>query len=131
MGFRVPSFNLTCNIWSRASVPAGPVDVTTLPPPRIADQECQLRAPGKMSTAQDEANFWIFCPMLLLPAGTDVRDDFSWDGVAMNKPDFIEVPVGSGRGYTVVMVDDVGKGFANEYRFAFIMKNAHWPIPAP
>lgn len=131
MGFRVPSFNLTCNVWSRGDVPAGPVDIGALPAPRIADLGCQLRASGKLSTAQDEAHWWVFSAVLLVPAGTDLRDDFSWDGVAINKPDFVEVPAGSGRGYTVVGVDDVGKGFANEYRTAVIMKNAKWPIPAP
>lgn len=131
MPFRVPTFNLTCNVWSRASVPTGPVDISTLPPPRIAGLACQLRAPGKLSTAQDELNYWIFAAELLVPAGTDLRDNFSWDGVAINKPDFVEVPAGSGRGYTVVAVDDVGKGFSNEHRFAFIFKNPKWPIPAP
>ena len=130
MGFRVPTFNLVCNVWSRADVPAGPVDIGTLPAPRIADLACQLRNWGKLSTGQDELNYWIFGSELLVEAGTDLRDNFSWDGVAINKPDFVEVPAGSGRGYTIVQVDDVAKGFPNEYRVAIIFKNAKWPIPA-
>jgi len=131
MGFRVPTFNLVCNVWSRSAVPAGPVTITGLGAPRIADQECQLRQAGKLSTAQDELTFWVFGWEILFPPGTDIRDNMSWDGVAINQPDFIECPAGSGRGYTVVQVDDAAKGFMNEYRVAFVFKNAYWPIPAP
>lgn len=131
MGFRTPSFILLCRFWSRSAVPAGPVITANLGPPRLTGVHCQLRAPGKLSTAQDELNYWIFGCELLLPAGTDVRDNFSWDGVAMNKPDLVEVPEGSERYYTIVQVDDVAKGFPNEYRFAMVFKNGRWPIPAP
>lgn len=130
MGFRVPSFNLECRVWSRADVPPGPVTIATLPAARFKPV-CQLRGAGKQSTAQDEDTYWSFSAVLLLQAGTDIRDRFSWDGVTMDQPDFVEVPEGSGRGYTVVYVDDVAKGFANEYRYAFIFKNPYWPIPAP
>lgn len=75
---------------------------------------------------------------LLLPAGTDVRD---WS-CAGHQTDFVEVPAGSGRWYGVLNVDDFGKGFPNEHRFAMIAKvfsflngtlyaGMDWPTPIP
>lgn len=130
MGFRVPTFNIQCRVWSRSAVPAGPVITANLGADR-GRLDCQLRAAGKQSTGQDEPHVLVFLWMLLLPAGSDIRDWASWDGVAIDQPDLVEVPVGSERYYTVAQVDDVAKGFANEYRVAFIVKNAYWPIPAP
>jgi hypothetical protein len=77
---------------------------------------------------------------LLLPAGTDIRD-FNC-ALAGYPYDIVEVPSGSGRWYAVGIVDDVAKGFPNEYRMAYITKisdavdsprNAglFWPTPIP
>jgi hypothetical protein len=33
----------------------------------------------------------------------------------------VEVPSGSGRYYVVVAVDDVGRGFLNEHRYALVL----------
>jgi hypothetical protein len=66
---------------------------------------------------------------LLLPPGSDIRDGLTSTGY-----DAVEVPSGSGRYYTVIFVDDVGKGFPNEYRMAFLVKsdvNGDWPTPIP
>jgi len=131
MGFRVPSFNLSAFVWSRDDVPPGPVVAGTLPPPRIDGLQCQLRAAGKQSTTQDEPHTWSFGPALLCPAGSDIRDWACFDGLAMDKPDLVEVPRESGRYYTVAYVDDVAKGFPNEYRIAYLVKNPYWPIPVP
>jgi len=76
-------------------------------------------------------------PNLLLPAGTDIRDPYC-GGVG----DLVEVPEGTGRWYVVILVDDVGKGFDNEYRLAAITKVSSsvyvndfgfmiWPSPIP
>lgn len=76
-------------------------------------------------------------PMLLLPAGTDIRDASTGQ-----EADIVEVPSLSGRWYQVSNVDDVGKGFPNEYRMATIGKIYHyggyialgipnWPVPIP
>jgi len=71
---------------------------------------------------------------LLCPAGTDIRD-ISCTGTPI---DGVEIPVGSGRYYVVLHVDDVAKGFPNEYRIAALAKQAfssqvaNWPLwPAP
>lgn len=63
---------------------------------------------------------------LLLPALTDIRDYSSTTG-----SDSVECPVGSGRFYLVDYVDDLGKGFPNEHRFALMEKLIPWPTPIP
>jgi hypothetical protein len=76
-------------------------------------------------------------PILLLPAGTDIRTPAQADTY-----DIVEAPAGSGRWYKVRGVDDVGKGYANEFRFAILAKiyqtwdpveyaGCFWPIPMP
>jgi hypothetical protein len=75
---------------------------------------------------------------LLVPAGTDIRD------MSQGGPDqdIIEVPADSGRWYSVSLVDDIGKGFDNEHRYALINKiyegvseilypGLLWPTPMP
>jgi len=117
MGFRPPVFNLTANVWRAASDPdVDPPDVVT---------ECQLRAAGKQSTGQDAAHDWVFLWAVLVPKDTDIRD---W---ASGSRDYIEIPAASGRMYRIEMVDDVGKGFTNEYRTGFIQKETGWPAPIP
>jgi len=117
MGFKVPTFNLTARIWSSAT------PITS--PPRLT-VTCQLRAAGKQSTGQDAANDWVFLWSLLVPALTDIRDIYNGSG-----EDKVECPAMSGRIYRVKMVDDVAKGFANEYRIAFLQKIGSWLTPIP
>jgi len=125
MAYKVPTFNILCNIWhglAPGTVPTGPPD--------IANQTCQLRAPGHSigeipGVANREQDFWMPGWALLVPKLTDVRDEFSG-----TFPDVVECPAGSGRLYLAKHVDDVGKGFANEYRTAYLMKMA-FPNPIP
>lgn len=66
---------------------------------------------------------------LLLQAYTDIRGENSVGGA-----DTVEVPAGSGRYYTVTWVDDIGKGFSNEHRFACLVQDSPWApgvIPIP
>lgn len=76
-------------------------------------------------------------PTLLLPAGTDIRDQ-----CCNGTEDVVEVPAGSGRWYQVIGVDDSGKGFPNEHRIAVLQKiyetvdpvafpGLFWPTPIP
>ena len=70
---------------------------------------------------------------LLLPAGTDIRDSTNYS-FTVDKTDMVEVPAASGRIYVVEWVDDVGKGFPNEFRVAAIAKASGWglwPSPIP
>jgi hypothetical protein len=69
--------------------------------------------------------------VLLLPKGTDVRDELNATG-----RDGVECPAGSGRFYEVIFVDDIGKGFPNEHRGATMEKTfgpgpTEWPTPIP
>lgn len=120
MAYRLPVFNLAVNIWTWNLPP--PVN-----PPRVIT--IGNLAVGKRISNADAflANFvkaW-----LLLPAFTDVRS--AYIGLLFAGPDLVEVPGGSGRFYTVDHVDDFGKGFANEHRFAVLMQNPNQPMPLP
>jgi hypothetical protein len=64
---------------------------------------------------------------LLVEKGTDIRD-----GSATVRGDTVECPAGTGRFYRVGYVDDVAKGFPNEYRVALLSKRGpSWPTPIP
>lgn len=121
MAFVLPTFNLTCNIFTWPYNPSIP--------PRIADQECQLRAPNT-------SNFTTFTGLtaggcgitLLLPPLVDIRDG---EVAPINSRDIVECPAGSGRLYLVFYVDDIGKGFPNEHRYAMLAKSPGLPWTAP
>lgn len=106
MAFRVPNFNLVVNIWRRNGV-AG---VYALPDVVTAGNLSHGRRVMVSAFAGNS-------PMeLLLPKLTDIRA--VWNAVVY---DVVEVPAGSQRFYQVTHVDDVAKGFANEYRLATIV----------
>jgi hypothetical protein len=109
MPYVVPTFNLIANLWRNPWV-VPPIGAPALVVP------CQLRV----------YRAYIDSSILLLPALTDIRDD-----QVGSFADLVEVPAGSGRFYQVLWVDDVAKGFANEYRGAHIYKTGIWPIPIP
>jgi hypothetical protein len=121
MSFNVPHFNITCNVWRNGNAPPAAADETF---------DCNLMFGRKVSSYQGV----ISTPneplmSLLLPVGTDVR------GPQCALPDTcVEVPAGSQRIYTIVGVDDSGKGFTNESRVAIIAWTAAfgaWPVPIP
>lgn len=122
MPFRVPEFNLLCNVWR--SAPA-------IPPvgaPDIADLACQLT----WDRTGDTILFWQFGPArflhlmkLKVPQASDVRGDLADTG-----SDLVEVPSGTGRFYRVRVVDDVARGFANEFRQCLIEQMGYTaPLP--
>lgn len=115
MAYLPPTFNLLCNIYT------GPAVVPPMGPPRIANQPCQLRLykTGPIVNASGFTNGMYIA--LLLPAGTDIRGQIGFVAMA----DLVECPAGSGRFYTVRTFDDVGKGFANEYRFAILYQQGY------
>jgi hypothetical protein len=121
MPFRTPTLNLVCNIWHAQVFPPGrPPDLS---PP------CQLRL--LKTAAVQSVNFGAGMEIALaLAALTDVRAD-TFHGAL----DLCECPAGSGRFYIVVGVEDVAKGFANEYRLAVIQQDhsaaGSWPYPTP
>lgn len=122
MPFVLPTFNLTCNIYTWP--------FPTVNPPRISPV-CQLRAPAANNGGFGSGLLAVTqIIQLLLPPGTDIRDTYC---TPINAPDVVEVPAGSGCHYQVMWVNDIGKGFANEHRYATLAKTAAiaWPVPIP
>ncbi len=129
MAFVVPNFNLLCKIGTSATAgfPA------TLPPfsIRLASQMCALvfghRVNVFASGGTAAQGYPVMGMSLLLPVGTDVRGSESGTGIL----DVVECPVGTGRWYQVIQVDDIGKGYANEHRSAAILALPVWVPPYP
>lgn len=124
MAFTVPSFNLAVDVWN------GPVGTGTYRFSTMGNlQHARRMNIGQpILTGPDLAQGAMY---LLLTKYEDVRDNFSVEG-----SDLVEVPALSGRWYQVIVVDDVAKGFANEFRCAIIMKSLgpsgeSWPTPIP
>lgn len=120
--FSLPTFNLVCGIWHQPNLPPLPPSLTA--PCNLAFS--RRVQPGSLGSGGSPVGIPV---SLLLPAGTDVRAYQCATG-----QDYVEVPVGSGRIYAVLAVDDAGKGFANEHRVAVIVAVATrgpWPSPIP
>lgn len=127
MAFVPPTYNLVCRVWSKGVNPLAN-------PPRNPAQSCQLRGPKE--TLGSALNYLGFTQVnvsmyLLLPKGADLRDDQPTSTIG----DTVECPSGTGRYYEVFCVDDVAKGFLNEYRVAYMGKATNpaliWPVPYP
>jgi len=132
MAYQAPVFNLEVDIYSVVLPSTKTYRLTSL---------CNL-AMGRRQAfpvlgGGPGAGVESYTPALMLPAGTDIRCRVQ--GV---EDDICECPRLSGRWYQVCGVDDVGKGFANEYRFAFLRQiGAYsgwvalgipwWPVPMP
>lgn len=142
MGFVVPQMPLGVNIWNSTLVTNAPTISTV----------CNL-SPGRrtffagpvVTTNITLGALIVFGDLLecLLPKGTDIRG-----AQHAGLDSIVECPKGTGRYYYVVWVDDVAKGFANEYRLA-LMKQCDltfvsltnvisvfgnipvWPVPTP
>lgn len=142
MGFPVPTFNTPVNLWRASTVSAGPFP---LPAPDLTFNANLSYAKGR-----NQYNFsqqvsgrlqFVIGVELLCPKLTDIRGHTAalWNG------DLVEVPAGSLRLYTVGFVEDVAKGFSNEYRLAIILQLSSqmitytvlpwgayaWPQPTP
>ena len=122
MAFRTPNMPLLCDIYD---------DVGFMPPvgaARMINVPCQLRFLKSQFADLAATGTQASTILLLVPKLTDIR----MLGNA-NQPDIVEVPPGTGRFYHVNAVDDVAKGFANEYRAASL-RSANdvagcWPTP--
>jgi hypothetical protein len=143
MGFRLPTFNLNVNIWGAGSHVGNPADRTCVGNLSPGERRSMI------GSSEDFANLAGLTPpmlgmvlmtqfmYLLVPKLTDIR---SWDFSGGFDPcDCVEVPAGTGRYYMVTAVDDVGKGFANEHRFAVLLALTPawmaflnpWMVPPP
>jgi hypothetical protein len=121
MAYVIPQFNLTVTLW-RVSGVGG--DYTAWDLKFFANLSPGRRENEVLNTSANFNTFKHFM-MLLCPALTDIRA--AWN---LLSPDLVEVPKASGRFYDVVWVDDVGKGFANEYRLAFIQYRSAFLPPS-
>lgn len=123
MPFIIPEFNLTVDIWRFNLTPStDPPSVTT-----TGNLAWGRRGAVPASGGTAAIGVVFTAPTLLLPALTDIRskEKGATDG------DKVEVPAGSGRLYRCIYVDDIGKGFPNEHRGAYLVPLAPWPFPIP
>jgi len=117
MGYRLPTLNLVCNIFSGTTGNTPPTAPPTAPA-RLTNVPCQLtygeRVNGGATGGTSEPGIIVMGMNILLTKLTDVR------GGQDNSTgyDIIECPAGSGRWYICWAVDDIGKGFTNEHRTA-------------
>lgn len=130
MAFKVPTFNLVCEIYTFGDYGTNP--------PRLIDVPCQWRAPAKLTALSGVvAGFFSFTSTeILLPKGTDVRgyDEGAtgeYDTVVLIGPTPPDPPFASPLPFIAPFVYDVAKGFTNEYRVAIVDKFRPWPIPIP
>jgi hypothetical protein len=115
---KAPTFNLVANVWVNF------VGVWVYPP-LIA---FTYATPAQFQLGERVYGFPGFGSrgFILLPKATDVHFARGLGGL-----DYIEIPAGSGRVYLVNDVDDVGKGFVNEYRQVDCSKVPPFPVPWP
>lgn len=121
MGFTVPNFNLSVNIWRNASGPPATPDVVVMGNLAYGRRTNSVQG---LYVADHEPVL-----QLLLPPGTDIRGP-----QCASLADWVEVPAGTGRIYLVFGVDDSGKGWPNEHRVASISWSTNfgaWPAPIP
>lgn len=131
MAYRVPTFNLLCSFGLPllAGWPGSPAGLVF----RVVDQPCNLARGRRVNfgASGGPGGSPSFMMNLLLPSLTDIRglNSFTANG---NRCDVVEVPQGSGRWYGTSWVDDVGKGFANEFRVANVVPiGSTWATPYP
>lgn len=121
MTFTLPTFNLSFNLWRNGNSPPAAPDVTDVC--NLAFGRRTASYQGVISTPNEPI------VSLLLPTGFDIQ------GPQCANPDTcVEVPAGTGRFYTILGVDDSGKGFANEHRVALLAWTTSfgpWPSPIP
>lgn len=126
MSYSLPTFNLMADVYTNGTAPAGPPRVT-LP----CNLQCGRRRQLGLSTGDFDVSSNSPPMFLLVPALSDIRDN-----KCASSFDVVECPPASGRWYRVLWVDDVGKGFPNEFRLAVIEKYGVsptflWPQPIP
>lgn len=142
MPVAIPNFNLTCNIWHGAIAWNGAFPVAKPAGAPSLSPVCQLYIPPLIyhgswlvsynGVGNITPNHFDQIPIILrLPKGTDVRSPQIWNAIA-STTDAVECPAGSNRIYAVTLVEDLHKGFSNEYRIAllaWVYYYGAYPIP--
>lgn len=120
MSFWVPRLPVHIGVWH-------PPAIFPEPPSQILRAQLATGKRGHLPFAPRPGGAVVPAQMhIFLPALADVRD-----GKASGGADVVEVPLYSGRFYNVLFVDDLGKGFPNEHRFAYLRGTPAWPLPYP
>jgi len=114
VAFFPPTFPLFVNVWRNGNPVTNPPDVVA---------PCNMTPGGRVVLTPVASSEYFF---FLLPALSDVRGVQCAGGA-----DTLEFPPATGRFYTVVRVDDVAKGFANEHRVVYAVQSGVWPAPIP
>jgi len=135
VAFILPTFNLSVKLWRRPNLYAMAPDRTFMANLSPGRRVMRINSAGTVTVSSYSAIMQLLCPK-----GTDI---IGVPGVLAM--DLVEVPAGTGRVYWVSNVDDVARGFANEYRLAHLMMingttqaltgnpwaAPLWPIPYP
>lgn len=104
MAYRLPTFNLTVNVWRNGVNHANPPAFTVMGNFNLGRRVAFLPTPLAQVVS------WLWIRYLLVPTGTDLRGLLQATG-----KDQVEVPAGSGRYFDVWDVEYVGEGFANQH----------------
>lgn len=126
MPFAAPVFNLSVKIWRSTNAVTNPADVTTSGNLTPGSRNTFVNNPPSSAATSFNVTY------LALPKLTDIRGLLN-----ALRGDTVEAPAGSGRYYICQFVEDVGKGFPNEYRRAVLWQNHTvafapiWPLPTP
>jgi hypothetical protein len=138
MAFKLPDFNLTFDLWRGLATwpPVLPWAVPTVPPDLTAIP-CQLYLWSKPDTPlirldNPEPPYTVNQPLPIIlrtPKGTDLRAP--WRPVNVGAAfDLVCVPRVTSRYYAVVFVEDMHRGFPNEYRVGVLLQyNYAGPFP--
>ncbi len=103
--------NTTCNIYRSSNAPPAPPDV--------AGVACHLRPAGGSTLTTS-----FYTHVLLVPPGTDIRDDFTYGQppVAGPNSDKVYIPDSNGVRYTVVLIRRVGQGTALDHQEVLLQR---------
>ncbi len=120
----LPVFPLLANVWHTGNPVTDPPDLANIKAELVVTVH-HRQVTG--TTTQNKGNITRF---IYFEKGTDVRA--IWPA---GFPDVVELPAGSAKYYDIVDVDDVAKGFPNEFRVAAVVVTSQvagpWPVPYP
>lgn len=116
MSYRLPNFNLLCNIWLCNNVPSGGgADESFVPV-----QKYILSRPGTeiAMNSGSGANWWLSWPPPIVLRFA--RDGVYSGGRQTWQGSFFEVPMGSGQYYRTFWHEVQHEGFPNEYAMVIV-----------
>jgi len=117
MPYNVPTFNLTARLWHISTPLANPPDLVFLSQLRVTPRSIQGQMDWEQAPIPEPyPQTQMFSILLCCPKLTDIRGP-GYDLVAPFNGDWVQV-AHTGWIYSVMQVEDVTKGFPNEYRIA-------------